>query len=116
MVAHQAPLSMEFSWQEYWNGLPFPSPGDLPAPGIDPGSPALQAEGNGYPLQYSCLGNPMDFKRVGHDLGTEQQQKIYVCMRVYVRYRFRYMICVEIFQKYTQEHKKLLQWLSLTME
>ena len=41
--AHQAPLSMEFSWQEYWSGLPFPSPGDLPNPGIEPGSPALQA-------------------------------------------------------------------------
>ena len=43
-VAHQAPLSMGFSRQEYWNGLPFPSPGDLPNPGIEPGSPALQAD------------------------------------------------------------------------
>ena len=40
-VAYQAPLSMGFSRQEYWNGLPFPSPGDLPNPGIDPGSPIL---------------------------------------------------------------------------
>ena len=39
--AHQAPLSMEVSMQEYWNGLPFPSPGDLPDPGIEPGTPAL---------------------------------------------------------------------------
>ena len=38
----QAPLSMEFSRQEYWSGLPFPSPEDLPDPGIKPGSPALQ--------------------------------------------------------------------------
>ena len=38
---HQAPLSMGFSRQEYWNGLPFPSPGDLPDPGIEPRSPAL---------------------------------------------------------------------------
>ena len=38
-VAYQAPLSMGFSRQEYWNGLPFPSPGDLPDPGIEPGSP-----------------------------------------------------------------------------
>ena len=37
-VAHQAPLSMEFSRQEYWSGLPFPSPGDLPDPGIKPAS------------------------------------------------------------------------------
>ena len=43
-VAHQAPLSMEFSRQEYWNGLPCPSPGDLPDPGIEPGSPTLQAD------------------------------------------------------------------------
>ena len=40
-VAYQAPLSMGFSRQEYWSGLPFPSPGDLPNPGIEPGSPAL---------------------------------------------------------------------------
>ena len=42
-VAHQAPLSMGFSRQEYWSGLPFPYPGDLPNPEIKPGSPALQA-------------------------------------------------------------------------
>ena len=41
-VAYQTPLSMGFSRQEYWNGLPFPSPGDLPSPGIKPGSPTLQ--------------------------------------------------------------------------
>ena len=43
-VARQAPLSMGFSRQESWSGLPFPSPGDLPNPGIEPGSPALQAD------------------------------------------------------------------------
>ena len=43
-VAHQAPLSMGFSRQEYWSGLPFPSPGDLPGPGIEPRSPSLQAD------------------------------------------------------------------------
>ena len=40
-VAHQAPLCMGFPRQEYWSGLPFPSPGDLPDPGIQPKSPAL---------------------------------------------------------------------------
>ena len=78
-AAHQVPLSMGFSRQEYWSGLPFPSPGDLPHPGIKPGSPALEAdaltseppggdassipglgrspgEGNGNSLQYSCPG------------------------------------------------------------
>ena len=46
-VAHQAPLSMGFSRQEYWSGLPFPPPGDLPDPGIEPTlpvAPALQAD------------------------------------------------------------------------
>ena len=42
-VAYQAPPSMKFSGQEYWSGWPFPSPGDLPDWGIEPGSPALQA-------------------------------------------------------------------------
>ena len=43
-VARQAPLCMGFSRQEYWSGLPFPSPGDLPDPGIELWSPALQAD------------------------------------------------------------------------
>ena len=43
-VDYQAPPSMGFSRQEYWSGLPFPSPGDLPDPGIELGSAALQAE------------------------------------------------------------------------
>ena len=42
-VAYEAPLSMGFSRQEYWSGLPFLSPGDLPNPGIEPRSPTLQA-------------------------------------------------------------------------
>ena len=44
MVAYQAQRSMGFSRQEYWSGLPFPSPGDLPNPAIDPRSPALQTD------------------------------------------------------------------------
>ena len=43
-VARQAPLSMGFSRQEYWSGLPFPSPEDLPNPEIESRSPALQAD------------------------------------------------------------------------
>ena len=43
-VAYQVPLSMGFSRQEYWSGLPFPSPGNLPNPGIEPESPALQVD------------------------------------------------------------------------
>ena len=44
IVAHQAPLSMGFPRHEYWSGLPFPSPGDLPDPGIEPRSPTLKAD------------------------------------------------------------------------
>ena len=43
-VAYQGPLYMGFSRQEYWSGLPFPSPGDLPDPGTEPGYAALQAD------------------------------------------------------------------------
>src|SRR5574339_618164 len=53
-VAHQAPLSMGFSRQEYWSGLPFPSLGDLPDPGIEPRSPALQVDA----LPSEPPGNP----------------------------------------------------------
>ena len=44
IIAHQAPQSMELSRQEYWSGLSFLSPGDLPNPGTEPSSPALQAD------------------------------------------------------------------------
>ena len=53
-VAHQAPPPMGFSRQEYWSGLPFPSPGDLPDPGTEPRSPALQAD----TLTYEPPGKP----------------------------------------------------------
>ena len=51
-VAHQAPLSRRFPRQEYWSGLPFSSPGDLPDPGIKLGSPALLAEPPGKLLEW----------------------------------------------------------------
>ena len=47
-VDHQAPLSMGFPRLEYWNGLPFPSPGDLPNPGIEPTSPVSPALAGGF--------------------------------------------------------------------
>ena len=49
------PLSVEFFRQEYWSGLPFPSPGDLPDPEIEPGSPALQVDS----LPTELLGKPL---------------------------------------------------------
>ena len=78
MVAHQAPLFVAFSRQNYWSGLPFPTPGDPSDPGIKPASPAtcvtsgklltlfvpqfpkVYGNGNGTTLQYSRLENPMD--------------------------------------------------------
>ena len=65
-VARQAPLSMGFSRPEYWSGLPFPSPGDLPDPGIKPRSPALQAdslssEPPGKPYSIMLSANKNDF-------------------------------------------------------
>ena len=57
-VAHQAPLSMGFSRQEYWSGLPFPSPGDLLDPGIEPRSPALQADALTAELPRNAGSNP----------------------------------------------------------
>ena len=61
-LAHQAPLSMEFSRQEYWSGLSFPSPGDRPHPWINPTSPALQADSlpskpAGKPIFSKCKSN-----------------------------------------------------------
>ena len=64
-VARQAPPSMGFSRQECWSVLPFPSPGDLPDPGIEPGSPALQADA----LLSEPPGKPM-FPDQGSNLGT----------------------------------------------
>ena len=59
-VAHQAPLSREFSRQEDWSGLPCPPPGDLSEPGIEPRSPALQADSS----PSEPPGNP---EWAGHD-------------------------------------------------
>ena len=56
-AAYQAP-SMGFSRQEYWSGLPFPSPGDLPDPGIKPRSPALQADALKYWINHKGKNNP----------------------------------------------------------
>ena len=52
-IALQAPLSMEFSRQEYWSGLPCPPPGSLSDPGIESGSPALQAKTDSLPSEPS---------------------------------------------------------------
>ena len=60
-VSHQSPPSMGFSRQEYWSGVPFPSPGDLPNPGIKPMSPTLQAD----PLTSEPPGKPWSAGKKG---------------------------------------------------
>ena len=65
-VACQAPLSMGFSRQEYWSGLPFPSPGDLPDPGIKPEFPALQADSLLFETPVKLQGN-VDIEESPHE-------------------------------------------------
>ena len=60
-LAHQVHLSMEFSRQEYWSRLTFPSPGDIPDPGIEPGSPVFQ----GLPRQQSGKESACQCRRLG---------------------------------------------------
>ena len=57
-IACQAPSSMGFPRQEYWSGWPLPSPGDLPDGGIEPGSPAFQADSSPTELR-GCLGTSL---------------------------------------------------------
>ena len=65
-VACQAPLSMEFSRQEYWSGLPFPSPGDLPSQGLEPRSPEFQADS--LPSEIPGRPNQMGMLKMGLSL------------------------------------------------
>ena len=71
-VGHQAPASMGFSRQEYWSGLPFPSPGDLPDSGIEPGSPALQAD----ILTYEPPGKPKDVVHMYNGILLSNKMKL----------------------------------------
>ena len=74
-VAHPAPLSMEFSRQEYWSGLLFPSLEDLPNPGIEPGSTTLQM--NSLPTEQAPL-NFMAVVTICSDFGA-QENKVCHC-------------------------------------
>ena len=60
-VAHQAPPSMGFSRQEYWSGLPFPSPGDIPDPGIEPRHNVRPLRHKSFPLSVQWLNSDMRF-------------------------------------------------------
>ena len=69
-VVCQAPLSMEFSRQEYWSGLPFPSPGNLPNPGIKPWSPTLQADSLSSELPGMPLGLSTHIKYIFNSISS----------------------------------------------
>ena len=70
--ARQAPLSMEFSRQEYWSGLSFPSPGHLSDSGIESGSPALQANS----LPSKLPGNREDFEKEFGKIGINEEKEV----------------------------------------
>ena len=75
-IAHQAPLSMGFSWQEYWSGLPCPPSGDLPDPGIEPASlkfPALASRFFTTRATWEALKEGYDFQKKwggGQEIGN----------------------------------------------
>ena len=81
-VAYQAPPSMGFSRQEYWSGLPFPSPGDLPDPGIKPGPPAFQADaltseapGTNRMELWTWMNSTCNTMNDSHQCNTEQKAR-----------------------------------------
>ena len=69
-VAYQAPLSMEFFRQEYWSGLPFPSPGDLPNPGVEHMTPTLQVDS----LSAEPQGSPRILEWVAYPFSSRSSQ------------------------------------------
>ena len=81
-VAHQAPLSLGFPRQEYWSGLSFPSPGDLPDPGIEPSSPALQADS----LPSEPPGNPFNI------VDAHKHDRLIVLLCLYNVYLIHYYV------------------------
>ena len=79
-VSHQAPLSMGLTRQEYWSGLPFPSPGDFPDRGIEPGSLALQLDSS----PFEPAGASMYILYAFMDYINIYSFVIYICAYVYI--------------------------------
>ena len=102
-VACQAPLSMEFSKEEHWSGLPFPSPGDLPNPGIKLRSPALQADS----VPSEQLGKPT----VSSFFGILSEVSKSVLLRL--SYTNKQKRC--LYWEYNLRSKRLLQKILLTL-
>ena len=95
--ADQAPLFMGFSRQEYWSGLPFPSPGDLPHPGIEPGSPALQAVALPSKPPGIKLVSPPNLK----SLGSKPKDLINHRLGVFRKFQKQTRICHKLATIYT---------------
>ena len=100
-VAYRAPLSMGFSRQAYWSGLPFPSPGNLPDPGINPGSSALQADalpseppGKSYPahVQEERIYKDTITKKVGTILEAAYHLSTTISYSKYILYTFHLLL------------------------
>ena len=81
-VAHQAPPSMGFSRREYWSGLPFPSPEDLPNPGIEPRSPALRADALTSEPPWIRVGELDSVNHYIYHCGQESLRRHGVALRV----------------------------------
>ena len=98
-VACPAPLSMGFPRQEYWSGLLFPFPGDLPDPGIEPRPPALQAQS----LPTEPLGKPREFLN-----SDENHLKFILFLSPYIVFVVQLLSCVQLFATHRLQHAKLL--------
>ena len=127
IVAYQAPLLVEFPRQEYWSGLVFPSPGDLPNSGIKPRSPALQADslptelpGNPYrnlgnSVFLACLGlSSWKNKAYGRDVLKQAHLFIMLCFLAHSRHCFvhierLYQLCrASLLAPFSQRHLVIL--------
>ena len=106
-VAHQVPLSMAFARQEYWSGLPFPSPGDLPDPGIERGSPELQADSlpSEPPIQISIQICQLVY------IYTHTHTHTHICVYIYIDHIFTYTTYTNMLKP----HALLLSTLQLSI-
>ena len=98
--AHKPPLSLGSFCQEYWSGLPFPSPGDLPYPRIEPMSPPLQADS----LLLSHQGSPRERRKPSLNPSSQMPAKSRSCRQSFLRIAVSGLPC-EFF--YTQYPKRL---------
>ena len=90
-IARQAPLSMEVSRQEYWRGLPFPSPEHLPSPGIKPWPPASQGDSLPFELQGSLHRKIVIFERLKYSYSLYCTFKLFSCLIWSLRFLYIFL-------------------------